>query len=283
MELYNISSFIFDLSSLPRYCGGKPEIEKIAWFRDHVYWHKNALIDAENISFILDEAPGEQRAEINGSAVVFRKKDDTSMRVSCTASGTVVTTLATTKRNELLFRYPAKTALMPEYPFINIPFPMTERFGRFLHELEDMLEDLHTPGTADQLDLLALAMTAEALASSANSGNNAGDSLHSKLSRIHALIAANPAMDTNITVLAAEFGMSRAAFYREWKKLFQISPYEFMLKKRLQNAQWLLHHTAKTIKEIAAATGFKSTPVFCDIFKKNFAVSPLAFRRDSRG
>lgn len=281
MDLLNSSSIIFDLSSLHRYCGGKPEIEKIAWFKDHVYWHKGRIIDAENISFVIEADRGKQKYTIDQTVFEFEQKDLLEMSLSGTQSGSAVTTLATTRRNELLFRYPAGTVLMPEYPFGKQSFFMTERFNKFLHELEDMLDALHAPGTADQLDILAMAMTAEALAAANNSGTPRETAVKRKLIDMHNLISANPAADINISHWAETNGMSRAVFYREWQKLFNISPYSFVLQKRLQNAQWFLRYTTNSIKEIAELTGFKSTTVFCDVFKKHFSVTPTIFRKQT--
>ncbi len=283
MRLCDIPSTIFDLSALPRRCGGKPEIEKIAWFRDHVYWHRNALIDAENISFTLEEDPGEHRAKVNGEIVEhFTREGESALMLSGVAAGTRITTLATTRRNELLFRYSAGAAMMPEFPFGCRRFVMTPRFGRHLEELEEMLDHLHDPGIADQLDLLAWAMIAEALAASESAGYGGENRVGDKILRICNRIAANPAADANITLMAEQYGISRAVFYREWKKICPVSPYRFMLRKRLESARWLLLHSGKSVKEVAESAGFRSAPVFCEIFRKHFGCPPMSFRKKGK-
>ncbi|MBR4075495.1 MAG: hypothetical protein IKK25_01360, partial [Lentisphaeria bacterium] len=159
MELFNGKTRIIDLSGLPRIVTGKPQIEKIAWFRDHVYWHRNSVLDADNISFCLEEDPGEHLAIINGQKV---QHNSCGPHVSCAPHGLQITTLATTRRNELLFRYQSGTTMMADYPFPRQNFVVTPRFSALLNELEDLLDQLTTPGTADRLDLLALDLILEA-------------------------------------------------------------------------------------------------------------------------
>ncbi len=276
MNLFDSPSRIFDLQALRRFCGGKPRIEKIGWFRNHIHWHRNTVIDADNISFILDEDPGENRLLVDG-----QEWDNTSSpapSISCANYGSHMTTLATTRRNELLFRYRHGDMDMPEYPFARRHFAVTPHFMELLRQFSKNLDSLSEPGVADQQDLLALQMITEAFVSA----EHAAETLSMPDPRIKIIanrIMSHPGEDFNVESAAAELGFSRASFYREWKKYSSVSPYHLLLENRLQTAEWFLAQTTMSMKEIALWSGFRNGSVFTEAFKKQFGIAPRDYRR----
>src|ERR1700741_1652568 len=87
-------------------------------------------------------------------------------------------------------------------------------------------------------------------------------------------------MDENFLVnpqvnrVAKERSMSEFHFYRCFKQVYGISPYQYMLMKRLQHANVLLNEEGKTISSIASECGFPDLSTFSKAFKRKFGFSP---------
>ena len=131
MDLMNKPSKIYFLHPLRRYVGGKPQIHTIGWFRDHVFWHKNTVVDADNISFWLNEDPG-QKGVISDGVEIWMEGCSTPT-MSCASYGKRLHTLATVRRDELCIRYEHGTLNLPDYPFPTVSFTFTRRFLKLLH------------------------------------------------------------------------------------------------------------------------------------------------------
>ncbi len=79
--------------------------------------------------------------------------------------------------------------------------------------------------------------------------------------------------------LAAELGMSKFRFLREYKKLTGETPYQFLQKLRLAEAERLLMDARKDLTAIAHALGFYDHSHFANFFRKFKGMSPNAFRK----
>jgi AraC family transcriptional regulator len=82
--------------------------------------------------------------------------------------------------------------------------------------------------------------------------------------------------------LAGIMKFSPVYFSNLFSKIFNISPMQYVIKKRLEFAQILLSNTDKTVKEISQKTGFESEMYFCRIFKKKLRITPLQYRESLR-
>jgi len=72
--------------------------------------------------------------------------------------------------------------------------------------------------------------------------------------------------------------MARTAFERKFRAYFGSSPYEAILRARLQHARQLLSTTRLSVAEVAERTGFSSGEYLCVAFKKHGWPSPRRFR-----
>jgi AraC-like DNA-binding protein len=72
--------------------------------------------------------------------------------------------------------------------------------------------------------------------------------------------------------------MSEAHIIRSFKKALGQTPYEYLLGRRLERAQYLLSNTFLTVKEIAARLQFADPFYFSNFFKRRTGLSPTAFR-----
>ena len=78
--------------------------------------------------------------------------------------------------------------------------------------------------------------------------------------------------------LAQAASMSPNAFARLFKQHTGWSPQNYLMKRRIQKACVLLHHTGKTIEEIADECGFCNRHYLSRVFKREVSVSPAAYR-----
>lgn len=86
----------------------------------------------------------------------------------------------------------------------------------------------------------------------------------------------------NITIadVAQWVNVSQIHFQRLFSNTFGISPYQYLLEKRLETGKKLLLTTTASLTEIAAATGFSSQSHFGAAFKKATGKTPLQYRRE---
>ncbi|MEC5127749.1 AraC family transcriptional regulator [Verrucomicrobiales bacterium BCK34] len=82
--------------------------------------------------------------------------------------------------------------------------------------------------------------------------------------------------------LADLAGLSVPHFNRLFRRVLRLSPMEYVLSLRIQEAQRLLATTPSTMSEIGAATGFYDQSHFTKRFRKITGMTPLAYRRSFR-
>ncbi len=81
----------------------------------------------------------------------------------------------------------------------------------------------------------------------------------------------------SVETLAAEVGVSRPVLYRRVKSLTDLSPQQFLLIIRLNEAARLLRSGNANVSEAAYDAGFSDPKYFSQIFKKHFGVSPSQY------
>ena len=78
--------------------------------------------------------------------------------------------------------------------------------------------------------------------------------------------------------LAEKTGRSVPHFNRLFRKVLRLSPMEYVLSLRVQEAQRLLATTGMSLGEIAAATGFYDQSHFTKRFRKVTGLTPSEYR-----
>lgn len=76
-----------------------------------------------------------------------------------------------------------------------------------------------------------------------------------------------------ISELTQEACMSKYDFIRRFKSTFLVTPFQYVLKKRLLHAKFLLLQGEK-IAKVAVITGFADTPAFSKAFRNQFGCAP---------
>ena len=86
----------------------------------------------------------------------------------------------------------------------------------------------------------------------------------------------NLACDLSIEEIAHYTGRSFATFKRDFKKISNLTPEKWLIKKRLEKAYELLNTGKKKVVEVSMEVGFRNPSHFSTAFKKEFGISPTA-------
>jgi AraC family transcriptional regulator len=104
-------------------------------------------------------------------------------------------------------------------------------------------------------------------------------SLHAaKLSRLDQFIDGNIALPIGLSDLANEIGLSEYYFCRCFKQATGVSPYQYLLKKRIEHACALLRCDDMSIQDVAFASGFGDPVQFSKHFRRAHGITPTAYR-----
>ena len=75
---------------------------------------------------------------------------------------------------------------------------------------------------------------------------------------------------------------SLATFNRDFIKIYGTTPGKWLKRKRIQYGRFLLETTDMNINEITLDSGFENTSHFIKVFKANYHVSPLKFKKQRK-
>jgi AraC-like DNA-binding protein len=95
-------------------------------------------------------------------------------------------------------------------------------------------------------------------------------------------IEASLDQDIGLHELAAIVGLSASHFSHAFKEAYGVSPYRFVLQRRIMRAKALLVSTNETIAEIALRVGFSSQSLFTKKFSSYTGFSPTSYRAANR-
>ncbi|MGT2950197.1 hypothetical protein BU202_02390 [Streptococcus cuniculi] len=96
---------------------------------------------------------------------------------------------------------------------------------------------------------------------------------------IYDFICKNYYKALNVDDLATLFGISRSNLFKQFKKLYHITPKQFILELRINKACQLLRETNNPIKTISNQVGFEEYVVFTKAFKRILQQSPTEYRK----
>lgn len=82
--------------------------------------------------------------------------------------------------------------------------------------------------------------------------------------------------------LAALASLSISQFDRKFKRLFQLTPQQFLIRVRLNAACQLLTSSDRSMAQTALQTGFYDQSSFTKLFRRQFGLTPTAYRKRYR-
>lgn len=84
--------------------------------------------------------------------------------------------------------------------------------------------------------------------------------------------------EIELSTLSELIGLSPQYLCRIFKDCFNIRPFEYLARKRVQEAKNLLLEKDDTVNEISKRVGYKDCSYFCSVFKRHEMLSPAEFR-----
>lgn len=86
-------------------------------------------------------------------------------------------------------------------------------------------------------------------------------------------------MDLSLEILANHFFVSKSYLLHQFKKYFDISPIQYLIAVRIENAKLLLLQTDLSIVEIANKVGFNNPAYFTETFTKSIGITPTLYKK----
>ena len=91
-----------------------------------------------------------------------------------------------------------------------------------------------------------------------------------------------PSARLTLGVLSRQAGLSPYYFLRTFEHVTGVTPHQYVLRARLRQAAFRLATGAENVLDVALDCGFGDISNFNRSFRAEFAVTPVAFRRNSR-
>ena len=83
--------------------------------------------------------------------------------------------------------------------------------------------------------------------------------------------------------VAAEIGRSTSYLMRRFKAELKMSVGDYITKCRLEEAEELLTYSDRSLAEISAYLGYSSQSYFQNVFRKQYGMTPMQYRRQRKG
>ena len=100
--------------------------------------------------------------------------------------------------------------------------------------------------------------------------------------RVRDYIDSHLSENIRIETLASSVGLSVYHFARAFKQSIGMPPHEFILRRRVERADQMLHRTELPLSEIATAVGFSDQSHFARHFRRQTGFTPSAARWSNR-
>ncbi len=97
--------------------------------------------------------------------------------------------------------------------------------------------------------------------------------------RVLDFMAENFGRPIQIEDIAQEAGLSASHFSRLFKDVIGDSPYQFLMRYRVERAEAMIADTTRSLIDIALACGFSDQPHLTRVFKQAHGVTPRVWRR----
>lgn len=100
-----------------------------------------------------------------------------------------------------------------------------------------------------------------------------------KLRQAIEYIQANLGEDLSLSDIANELGMSQYYFCHLFKRSTGMSPHQFLIRQRVEQAKQLLKQSERTVTSIALDCGFANQSHFAKYFRQCTGLNPSQFRK----
>lgn len=111
-----------------------------------------------------------------------------------------------------------------------------------------------------------------------NGGKNSASS-QARLQMMMQYIHLNYADDVSLEDIADYAQISKSTVLNLFRRYLHITPINYLINYRLNEAAQLLSNTEKKIHAVSGETGFHNVDYFCRLFKKHYHVTPTEYRK----
>ncbi|WPJ96076.1 AraC family transcriptional regulator [Coraliomargarita algicola] len=154
---------------------------------------------------------------------------------------------------------------------------MTENIPTRIHGLMELIRKADTPTEISSIEFEIAALIRRVLASAQE--NRYADTPHvDRLKHAREIIRSQAAQKCSIEALLSDIGLSYSRLRSLFRSAYHISPGEFRIQVRIENACTLLETTDLPINKIADQLGYADAFTFSKQFKQRVALSPQQFR-----
>ena len=161
-------------------------------------------------------------------------------------------------------------------------FVMTETISRLIADLRKLISNLYSPGVPDRIDWTCFQLYKNLL-ETPEKEESSSSGYETVIRNISMWLQTHYDEPVDISALARAHGMSHAKFYEEWKKIFPLSPVQYVLEKRLETASHFLRHTDLSIEKIIREIHFSNAYTFHKRFRAKFGMTPARYRMEQEG
>lgn len=196
--------------------------------------------------------------------------------------GSTIISTQSEPRDTIAFIYPSSAAeglkqlgLLPDK--LCWEFKMTPVIEQLIKDFRQCLYTVYAPGVADEIDWICFKLLRELLHHEQNQETDEKITMQNASVWMQVHYSEKFATEE----IARQYNMSRATFYRVWKKYFDVSPIQYLLNLRLEAAANLLRETPISIMRIADEVGFCGVDAFYRKFKEKYNSTPAEYRKNN--
>ncbi len=111
------------------------------------------------------------------------------------------------------------------------------------------------------------------------SSGTAGAPEHENVRRAVEYITARYSYSITVEDIADYIGVSRSTLFRQFRKVEQLSPKEYLDRYRIQRSAHLLETTGLTIESVAQSVGYDNGLYFSKVFRRYMNETPSGYRK----
>ena len=186
-------------------------------------------------------------------------------------------------RDTIAFHYPIATAdeltrlgLLPQEDIKE--FKMTPVIEELIKDFRRCLYSIYTPGAVDEIDWICFKLLRELFHTDLRDTPDEETTIRN--ASIWIQVHYNEKLSTGD--IARQYNMSRASFYRAWKRYMSVTPLQYIVQLRLEAAARLLEQTPLAISGIANEIGFGGVDAFYLKFQEKYRMTPAEYRKYAR-
>lgn len=186
-------------------------------------------------------------------------------------------------RDTISFSYPS--AVLPTLELLGMKtdprfgwsFAMSSELEALIAKFRTTVHALYTPGMPDILDWNCFCLMGTLMQQGRLPMENQSE--ENRIRNVSLWFRTHFSESINLDEVAAANGMSRAGFYRAWRKFFDMSPSQFVIDLRLEAAARRLRETGEPISEIVREIHFSGEYLFYRRFRRKYGMTPHEYRQ----